>query len=103
MVYDLIMASLYPKRFGGKTYWYLREMGRVDGNFFFNDTATPEISTLSLHDALPISVASAFAALTQSRSFRPDPYDARGACDVLASEALGGFADANTVKLLVHA
>jgi len=25
------MASLYPKRFGGKTYWYLREMGRVDG------------------------------------------------------------------------
>src|SRR3712207_8284261 len=23
--------------------------------FFFNDTATPEISTLSLHDALPIS------------------------------------------------
>ncbi len=50
-----------------------------------------------------ISVASAFAALTQSRSFRPDPYDARGACDVLASEAMGGFADANTVKLLVHA
>src|SRR3712207_7254583 len=25
--------------------------------FFFNDTATTEISTLSLHDALPISVA----------------------------------------------
>ena len=25
------MASLYPKKFGGKTYWYLREMGRVDG------------------------------------------------------------------------
>src|SRR6266478_7991229 len=24
--------------------------------FFFNDTATPEIYTLSLHDALPISV-----------------------------------------------
>ena len=23
-------------------------------NFFFNDTATPEIYTLSLHDALPI-------------------------------------------------
>src|SRR5206468_10504292 len=23
--------------------------------FFFNDTATPDISTLSLHDALPIS------------------------------------------------
>lgn len=25
------MASLYPKRIGGKTYWYLREMARVDG------------------------------------------------------------------------
>src|SRR2546425_5225743 len=27
--------------------------------FFFNDTATTEIYTLSLHDALPISIASA--------------------------------------------
>jgi transposase len=25
------MASLYPKKISGKTYWYLREMGRVDG------------------------------------------------------------------------
>src|SRR5437899_9602588 len=25
--------------------------------FFFNDTATPEIYTLSLHDALPISIS----------------------------------------------
>src|SRR3712207_7431068 len=29
------------------------------GSFFFNDTATTEIYTLSLHDALPISAASA--------------------------------------------
>src|SRR3712207_7037817 len=28
---------------------------RVDSFFFFNDTATTEIYTLSLHDALPIS------------------------------------------------
>src|SRR3712207_7979363 len=28
--------------------------------FFFNDTATTEIYTLSLHDALPISMGSAF-------------------------------------------
>src|SRR2546427_12141358 len=28
--------------------------------FFFNDTATTEIYTLSLHDALPISVREAF-------------------------------------------
>ncbi len=25
------MTSLYPKKIGGKTYWYLREMARVDG------------------------------------------------------------------------
>ncbi len=25
------MYSLYPKRIGGKTYWYLREMARVNG------------------------------------------------------------------------
>src|SRR6267142_6286490 len=30
--------------------------------FFFNDTATTEIYTLSLHDALPISPLGAFAA-----------------------------------------
>jgi hypothetical protein len=50
-----------------------------------------------------ISVASAFAALTEPRAFRHDPYDARGASDVLVTEALGRRADANTVKLLVHA
>src|SRR5258707_5860841 len=31
--------------------------------FFFNDTATTEIYTLSLHDALPISVESTAAAV----------------------------------------
>jgi hypothetical protein len=50
-----------------------------------------------------ISVASAFAALTQPRPFREDVYDARGSCDVLAAEAVRRHADANTVKLLVHA
>src|SRR6266478_2429248 len=29
-------------------------MSLSDGSFFFNDTATTEIYTLSLHDALPI-------------------------------------------------
>src|SRR5256885_12476803 len=33
--------------------------------FFFNDTATTEIYTLSLHDALPISMVKAFAAISQ--------------------------------------
>jgi hypothetical protein len=50
-----------------------------------------------------ISVASAFAALTEPRPFRHDSYDARGASDVLAAEAADRRADANTVKLLVHA
>src|SRR5688572_14018856 len=32
-----------------------REPGaQLSSSFFFNDTATPEIYTLSLHDALPI-------------------------------------------------
>jgi HD-GYP domain-containing protein (c-di-GMP phosphodiesterase class II) len=50
-----------------------------------------------------VSVASAFAALTQPRPFRSGAYDARGAADVLVAEAQSGQADANTVKLLVHA
>jgi hypothetical protein len=50
-----------------------------------------------------ISVASAFAALTQPRSFRGGAYDARGAADILATEAASRSADGNTVKLLVHA
>src|SRR5687768_17962104 len=36
--------------------------------FFFNDTATTEIYTLSLHDALPISTASSWRS---RRKFRP--------------------------------
>ncbi|HET9594068.1 MAG TPA: phosphohydrolase [Anaeromyxobacteraceae bacterium] len=50
-----------------------------------------------------VSVASAFAALTHSRPFRSEPYDARGAADVLIAEAQGGRADVNSVRLLVHA
>src|SRR3712207_9566566 len=36
--------------------------------FFFNDTATTEIYTLSLHDALPISVESTGCLANLSRS-----------------------------------
>lgn len=50
-----------------------------------------------------VAVASAFAALTQPRPFRSAAFDARGAADVLVSEAAAGQADANTVRLLVHA
>src|SRR5216684_3512808 len=41
----------------------LRHDGRVQA-FFFNDTATTEIYTLSLHDALPISCGPALAGLS---------------------------------------
>src|SRR2546426_2005152 len=36
--------------------------------FFFNDTATTEIYTLSLHDALPISLASSRSSPARRRS-----------------------------------
>lgn len=50
-----------------------------------------------------IAVASAFCALTQPRPYRSGAFDARGAVDVLVGETVTGHADANTVKLLVHA
>ena len=43
-----------------------QEMGRVSEDFFFNDTATTEIYTLSLHDALPISISPATSAARPS-------------------------------------
>ena len=63
----------------------------------------PTLRTPPSRSVEVVSVASAFAALTQPRAFRATVYDARGASDVLAAEATGGYADANTVKLLVHA
>src|SRR3712207_8131752 len=45
--------------------------------FFFNDTATTEIYTLSLHDALPISGAACGSERDACRRRRPAP-NARG-------------------------
>ena len=39
----------------GMCIWWVGKWHKVDMLFFFNDTATTEIYTLSLHDALPIS------------------------------------------------
>src|SRR3990170_5505624 len=53
--------------------------------FFFNDTATTEIYTLSLHDALPISPASPPRAAARGRDSgscgvrRPSPAPTRAA------------------------
>src|SRR5438128_8999132 len=41
--------------------------------FFFNDTATTEIYTLSLHDALPISCSERFRAMGRSGGHGADP------------------------------
>src|SRR2546429_9079506 len=43
--------------------------------FFFNDTATTEIYTLSLHDALPISgIDGGRSPVRRSRTFWPPPH-----------------------------
>src|SRR2546430_17035588 len=48
--------------------------------FFFNDTATTEIYTLSLHDALPILRTSTCRMRGRGRAMRPSPsYGSRGA------------------------
>src|SRR5256885_12477921 len=46
--------------------------------FFFNDTATTEIYTLSLHDALPICRAHACAARSPRASYRSSGRSGRG-------------------------
>src|SRR5260221_1251315 len=46
--------------------------------FFFNDTATTEIYTLSLHDALPISGRRARAARGTPAACSPAPSSRRG-------------------------
>src|SRR3712207_7939022 len=52
--------------------------------FFFNDTPTPEISTLSLHDALPIS----------ARGSRPSPPLARPRSPSRRRASRSGYAPA---------
>src|SRR2546430_14035864 len=55
--------------------------------FFFNDTATTEIYTLSLHDALPISPAANFSFARLKRS---------GSDGSAAKTAMAGNASRNT-------
>src|SRR5438093_5820149 len=47
-------------------------------HFFFNDTATTEIYTLSLHDALPILVQSSDTCGTVTNSWDGDTYQTNG-------------------------
>src|SRR2546430_13603411 len=80
--------------------------------FFFNDTATTEIYTLSLHDALPISVPADGAEPAGLRAERPGqrrrqrhvrrdrrlPAGAAGAADP-AQELAGGRSEEHTSEL----
>ena len=63
----------------------------------------PHLAAPPPRSAEVVAVASTFAALTQPRPFRSEPYDVRAAADVMVAEARAGTADTNTVKLLVHA
>src|SRR2546422_4657948 len=53
---------------------------RVSFFFFFNDTATTEIYTLSLHDALPISSRTASTATSASWRISTHPIHGRLRC-----------------------
>jgi response regulator RpfG family c-di-GMP phosphodiesterase len=72
------------------------------GHHWKNGHGYPALSRPPMRAVEVVSTASAFAALTQVRPFRPEPYDARGAIDVLAAESNMGQRDAETVRLLIH-
>src|SRR3712207_7807138 len=55
--------------------------------FFFNDTATTEIYTLSLHDALPISSVAALPGLAEDRRTTGTSGVARAALAATAATA----------------
>jgi HD-GYP domain-containing protein (c-di-GMP phosphodiesterase class II) len=72
------------------------------GHHWRRGTGYPRLTSPPHRSVEVIAVASAFAALTQPRSFRSTPFDARGATDVLVGDAEAGEADLESVQLLVH-
>src|SRR3712207_9502380 len=63
--------------------------------FFFNDTATTEIYTLSLHDALPICLTESLAGAQEgAEGQRPEP------CDVTILRSLPGVGQIVLATLL---
>src|SRR3712207_9054091 len=57
--------------------------------FFFNDTATTEIYTLSLHDALPISFPPLWPGSSTTTAVEVGGAGTAGTVDVLADGAVG--------------
>src|SRR5687768_18449640 len=69
--------------------------------FFFNDTATTEIYTLSLHDALPILVAGTnylYVLESKNTALSPD-YSPFSYAIVLRPHALGRLEDRKSTRL----
>src|SRR3712207_7467219 len=68
--------------------------------FFFNDTATTEIYTLSLHDALPIFLA---LLLLRSRRHRAEPREpAEAAADEAEAPEVGAAEGAGYLRSEEH-
>src|SRR5258708_10018617 len=96
----LVLEYLQPLSLNKlNTYAYYAYFATTSPLFFFNDTATPEIYTLSLHDALPISSlvrvrgdgSVGFAGLTVASGFTN-----QGLIDL--TDIDGGFGAALTVN-----
>jgi HD-GYP domain-containing protein (c-di-GMP phosphodiesterase class II) len=72
------------------------------GHHWRRGTGYPRLPAAPPKSVEVIAVASAFAALTQPRTFRSAAFDARAATDVLVGDAEAGEADLESVQLLVH-
>src|SRR2546421_9993981 len=73
--------------------------------FFFNDTATTEIYTLSLHDALPISIAARLAIAADGGGWQVSTDDLevrRAELSVAASGAIGADGAGGRPQLNAH-
>src|SRR2546430_12547470 len=66
--------------------------------FFFNDTATTEIYTLSLHDALPIFVAEPLVGGVSGPPGREQPYD-QHALGLVDDAQSAGLTDRKSTRL----
>src|SRR2546429_3088902 len=67
--------------------------------FFFNDTATTEIYTLSLHDALPISLLRAVQAASGSTALRWQGHSADAEENWQRLSVAEAFADRKSTRL----
>jgi len=73
------------------------------GHHWRNGQGYPDLPQRPPRTLEVVAVASAFAALTQARSYRSGSFDPRAAADVLVQEAAAARMDGSAVKLLVHA